>query len=271
MIPFFILIKFFYLVGVSISLIFLSKNFTITLLILCDILVSILIILLVVKSRALRKANKTIECEEKLYESLLTSYDSVRGFKHDFSNIMQSIGGYIFTNDINGLKKYYSSVFSECKILNKFSSLNKDVFNSPPVLSIVTDKFYKARELGIDFNIEVLTDLTSLNIDIYEFTRMLGIFLDNSIEAASKSSKKVINVIITKDIRNSCDLMIIENSFSDKSIDTNKIFDKNFSTKPKNSGIGLWKVKKILDKHDNLYLNTSVSDNLFRHQLRIYY
>ena len=58
-----------------------------------------------------------------------------------------------------------------------------------------------------------------------------------------------------KDLNNDCDLLIIENSYFDQSIDTVKIFNKNFSTKPKNSGIGLWRVRKIINKHSNLILN----------------
>ncbi len=240
-------------------------------LVLCNGFLAILIFLLIHITRDLNKANKNLKNGKKLYDNLSNSYDSIRGFKHDFSNIMQSIGGYLSTNDLKGLKVYYSSVFDECKTLNNASVLNSDVLNSPPVLSLVTEKYYKAKDLGIDFNIEVFTDLTKINIDIYEFTRMLGIFLDNSIEAASKSSKKLINIIIMKDVNNNCDLLIIENSYFDKSIDTVKIFNKDFSTKPKNTGIGLWRVKKIIEKHNNLILNTSVSDNLFRHQLRIYH
>ena len=108
-------------------------------------------------------------------------------------------------------------------------------------------------------------------MDIYEFTRVLGIFLDNSIEAAGQSSKKVINIMISKDFRNNFDLITVENSCNPNNIDTNKIFEKNFSTKPKNTGLGLWKVKNILKKYDNVSLNTSVDNNFFRHQLRIYY
>lgn len=236
-----------------------------------NIFLLIVISMLIFKTTDLQDAKNTIDYEKKLYDSLSSSYESIREFKHDFSNIMQSIGGYLFTNDLDGLKSYYSSIFKECEELKKLSNFNKDVLNSPPVLSLITQKYYKAKELGIEFNIEVFIDLTKLNVDIYEFTRVLGIFLDNSIEAASKTSKKIINIIISKDIINHYDSIIIENSCYSEGIDTSKIFDKNFSTKPKNSGIGLWKVKKILSRYDNIRLNTSVSDNLFRHQLKIYY
>lgn len=240
-------------------------------LILANLLLISLLIILILKILDLNAAETTLACEKKSYDCLANSYDGIRGFKHDFSNIMQSIGGYILNDDLDGLKKYYSSIFKECSELKKISMFNKDVLNSPPVLALVVEKYYKAKDLNIDFNIDAFIDFNNLNMDIYEFTRILGIFLDNSIEAASKSSKKVINILISKDFRNHFDSLVIENSCDSEMIDIDKIFEKNFSTKPKNTGLGLWKVKNILNKYSNVSLNTSVKNNLFKHQLKIYY
>lgn len=188
-----------------------AKN-TVVVFIISNFFLIALLITLVLKIFDLKYAQSTIEYEKKSYSFLSTSYDCVRGFKHDFSNIMQAIGGYILTEDLPGLKEYYSSVFKDCSELHKLSIFNKDVLNSPPVLSIIAEKYYKASELDIDFNIDVFVDLNDLKMDIYEFTRILGIFLDNSIEAASQSSKKIINIIISKDYRNNFDLITVENS-----------------------------------------------------------
>lgn len=236
-------------------------------LLVCIFLVFALILEIMVSFRL----RKTLKSEKLSYIRLENSYDGIREFKHDFSNIMQSIGGYLSTNDLNGLKVYYSSVFKECNDIKKLSLLNKDVFNSPPVLALISSKFFKAQKLGIDMNIESLLDFNTINMDIYEFTRILGIFLDNSIEAASNSAQKNINILIYKDSMNHFDSISIENSCDGSSINTSKIFKKDFSTKPKNTGLGLWKVKKILKHYDNVKLNTSVKKDMFKQQLQIYY
>lgn len=49
-----------------------------------------------------------LESAEEYNKTLHILHDSVRGFKHDFDNIVTTIGGYIKTNDMDGLKKYYS-------------------------------------------------------------------------------------------------------------------------------------------------------------------
>lgn len=48
---------------------------------------------------------KKLESAEEYNKTLHILHDSVRGFKHDFDNIVTTIGGYIKTNDMDGLKK----------------------------------------------------------------------------------------------------------------------------------------------------------------------
>lgn len=58
-------------------------------------------------------------------------HDSVRGFKHDFDNIVTTIGGYIKTNDMDGLKKYYIQLEEDCQKVNNLYLLNPEIINSP--------------------------------------------------------------------------------------------------------------------------------------------
>ncbi len=222
------------------------------------------------KSIELEKNKGSLISQENSYKSLSDSYETLREFKHDFANILQAIGGYIYSSDLNGLKKYYSSLLKDYSKLNILTLFNNNIINSPPVLALLSEKHKKAESLGITFNVEIYFDFNTIKMDVYEFTRILGIFLDNSIEAATNSNDKIINIIIRKDMRYSRDLIIIENSYSDDKINIDKIFEKNFSTKKGNSGIGLCKVRKILKKYNNVFLNTSVNKKLFTQQLEIY-
>ena len=115
---------------------------------------------------------------------------------------------------------------------------------------------------------EAFLDLNTLNIKIYEFTRILGILMDNAIEASSESDNKIINVYFRKNGK--MQLLIIENSYVDKDIDTEDIYKKGFSTKKGNSGLGLWEVRQILKKNTNLNLYTTKDSDFFRQQFEIY-
>jgi two-component system sensor histidine kinase AgrC len=213
--------------------------------------------------------------EEKLYNKTITIlYDNIRGFKHDFNNIVQAIGGYISTENIEGLKDYYSDLMVDCQKVNNLAILNPELINNPAVYSLLTSKYHKAEELGIKMNFEIFLDLKTLNIKIYDLTRILGILLDNSIEAASKCDEKEINITIRKDNKANRQLFIIENTYLNKDVNTDRIFEKGYTSKTekdkKNHGLGLWEVRQILKKNNNLNLYTTKDTKLFKQQLEIY-
>ncbi len=214
----------------------------------------------------------TLSLEEaQLYnESLKTLHDDVRTFKHDFSNILQAIGGYISFNDLNGLRDYYNSLVKDFQKVNNLYVLSPDVINEPAIHNLFSKKYYIANELGINMNINIFLDFRSLDVNVYEFSRILGILLDNAIESANECDEKIINIDIRKDLKVNRKLFIIENTYVDKNLNINRIFEKGYSSKSNNSGLGLWEVHKILKKNKNLNLHTTKTDTFFRQQLEIY-
>lgn len=106
---------------------------------------------------------------------------------------------------------------------------------------------------------------------IYEFTRMFGILLDNAIEATSECEEKLINIKFRNEPNKNRQLVIIENTFNDKNLNIDEIFQKGVSGKENHTGLGLWEVRKILKKNNNLNLYTKKDNDLFVQQLEIYY
>ena len=214
--------------------------------------------------------SKTMKLEKQYNKTLQILHDNVRAFKHDFSNIIASIGGYVETNDLEGLKKYYKQLLQDCNQVNNLSSLNPDTINNPAVYAVLANKYYKADSLGIKINLECFIDFSKLHMQIYEFTRILGILMDNAIEASGECENKLINVIIRNDLRQNRQLLIIENTYNNKDVNVEKIYEKGYSTKPKNTGLGLWEVDKIIKRHKNLARFTTKTDEFFKQQIEIY-
>ena len=187
-----------------------------------------------------------------------------------FKTLLLLLDGYVQSNNMEGLQVYYSQLLDDCEKVNNLSTLNPDVINEPAVYSLLTTKYHLADEKGISIHLEVFLNLKELNMKIYEFTRILGILLDNAIEAASECENKLVHLVIRRDFHQARQLLIIENTYSNKDIDTEKIYEKGFSSKPHNTGLGLWEVRQILKKRNNLNLFTSKDDNFFRQQLEIY-
>ena len=219
----------------------------------------------------LQTATTQLERAEEYNKTLKILHDNVRGFKHDFDNIVTTIGGYINTNDMEGLKKYYVQLEEDCEKVNNLYILNPTSINNPGIYNLLTSKYHDATEKGIDVKIYFLLDLNDLHMKIYEFARILGILLDNAIEAAEQSKEKIINISFRKDDKNNRNIILIENSYKNKDVDIDTIFNKGFTEKENHSGIGLWEVRKIISKNNNVNLFTTKSDSLFKQQLEIYF
>lgn len=214
---------------------------------------------------------RKLQSAEEYNNTLRILHDNVRGFKHDFDNIVTTIGGFIRTDDMEGLKKYYLQLEDDCQRVNNLYILNPEVVNNDGIYNLLTKKYYEADSKDIKVNITFLLDLSKLNMKIYEFARILGILLDNAIEASSECKEKLINLTFREDSRNSRQLIIVENTYKNKDVDTEKIFEKGVSGKEEHSGLGLWEVRKIVKKNKNINLFTTKNEKFFIQQLEIYY
>lgn len=219
----------------------------------------------------LANTTKKLESAEEYNKTLHILHDSVRGFKHDFDNIVTTIGGYINTDDMEGLKNYYVQLEHDCEKVNDLYILNPDSINNPGIYNLLTSKYYEASEKGIDVKIYFFMDLNKLNMKIYEFGRILGILLDNAIEAAENSKEKIINISFRMEEKNNRNVILIENSYSNKDVDTEKIFNKGITEKENHSGFGLWEIRKIISKYNNVNLFTTKTESLFKQQLEVYF
>ena len=213
----------------------------------------------------LESANLTIN-------SLKILHDQVRSFKHDFDNIVNSIGGYVVNEDIAGLKKYYNQLLEECQKTNNLYALSPEVINQPAIYHMLATKYYEADQLDIQINLNVFLDLNEIEqrMKIYDFTRILGILLDNAIDAAKECDKKILNVTFRKEISNNMIVVIIQNTYNNKDVNTEDIFQKGISSKENHSGLGLWKVRQILMRNNNLNLFTTKNDEFFTQQFEIF-
>lgn len=229
----------------------------------------------IINSSKLEVTTRDLEGTKLNLHSLQVLHDTVRTFKHDFDNIVNGIGGYVRNKDMEGLTQFYNQLQEDCHKTNNLYSLNPQVINHPAIYNILATKYYVADELNIQINLDIFLDLNEIeqHMKIYEFTRILGILLDNAIEAAKDCDEKIINVIFRKEEHKHRIVAIIENTYANKDVDTDKIFEKGVSSKSNetNSGLGLWKVRQILKKNNNLNLFTSKTPELFKQQFEIYY
>lgn len=225
------------------------------------------------KTAKLDVTSQNLEQEKYYNTTLKLLFDDIRTFRHDFGNIVQAIGGYIDTNDIDGLKQYYKQLKIDCEDIKSLEMLNPTAIDNPAVYSLLTAKYHKATSSGIEMKIHISLKLTTLNMKIYEFTRVLGILLDNAIEACENCDDKIINLEIRRDEKSPRQLLLIQNTYFDKTVNLDRIREKGYTSKKddgKPHGSGLWEVNRILKRAKNLNLYTTKDSIFFTQQLEIY-
>ena len=226
----------------------------------------------IVNSSKLETTQLNLDNANKNLHSLQILHDELRTVKHDFNNMVNCIGGYVLTEDIPGLKRYYQELLEECNKTNNLYALSPQVINHPAIYHMLATKYYEADQMDVQIFLNVFLDLNEIekHMRILDFTRILGILLDNAIDAAKECDKKEVNVTFRKDIDNRVILVIIQNTYNNKEVDTESIFLKGNTSKENHSGLGLWKVRHILSKNNNLNLYTTKNDEFFTQQFEIY-
>ncbi len=228
------------------------------------------------KTTKLEVTNQSLE-EAQLYnKTLQLLHDNMRIIKHDFSNIMQSIAGYIANDDMKGLEKYYKSVNKEYDNLNNLAALDPSLINDPALYSLIASKYLLAEQENVNFNVSIKPHFDKIPVSPYILTRILGILLDNAVEAAKNSVEKEIFFEVTGPFENTKFtkyVISIKNSYSNKDINIDRTREKGFTSKTEEKGshgLGLWEVNKILNKSDNLNLFTTKTKELFIQDLEIF-
>ena len=226
----------------------------------------------IVNSSKLETTQLNLENANHTIHSLTILHDQVRSIKHDFDNMVNCIGGYVVTEDIDGLKKYYQDLLEESHKTNNLYALSPQVINHPAIYHMLATKYYEADQLNVQISLNVFLDLNEIEkrMKILDFTRILGILLDNAIDAAKECDKKIINVTFRKEISNDMIVVIIQNTYKNKDVNTEEIYKKGISSKENHSGLGLWKVRQILMRNNNLNLYTTKNDEYFTQQFEIY-
>lgn len=215
-------------------------------------------------NRELNQLNNYIKSIEDMSTDL-------RKFKHDYSNIILTLGEYVDTNDIEGLKDFYhNELLTESKdVLNQDQTLSSlKYITNTPLKSFISSKILQATSEKINVHIEIAEEIPQISMRILELCRVLGIFFDNAIEAAKLCDNKILNFAIINDEDKI--IIVIQNSCGDDVPPIYKLFQENFSTKGTNRGLGLSNVNDIINKtHHRVTLNTTCKDNLFTQEVTI--
>ena len=198
------------------------------------------------EQRTLRHETKnefaTIKCklqDKEDNKTIIEYIDSVIGEKEKAGSTKYSKFKYLPSN---GLKVffYYKFIEAEKKGINVSINISKQIENS------------------------FLKDIETK--DFKDLARIIGVYLDNAIEASSTSEDKKLGIemyLIKEKIE-----IIITNTFNNE-INLDKIGKESFSTKGKHRGHGLLLVNKILSENNMFEAKNEIRGNIYIQSLKI--
>lgn len=193
----------------------------------------------------LANKERDFELNKVITEQNQDLIDVLRSNRHDFSNHLQVIVGFMqlgktdlafeYVNEITGKMENQSSV-SNIKNLG--------------VAALLLKKQGLAEELGIKYKTKINTDLQDLAVNPSDLARIIGNLIDNAFAAAgANSANPEITVSLDKD--HGCYKISVANTGPEIPVEIqSKIFEKGFTTKGSSgSGLGLFIVKELTEKY----------------------
>ncbi len=196
-------------------------------------------------------------------------YQEIRGFKHDYMNILSSMYSYVEEERFGELKQYLEKkllpegrhLASEDNVIGRLGNLK--ILELKGLLYI---KVLRAADSDLRITIDIPEEIREINMDIPDLVRIAGILFDNAIEAAALTSEKELYFGILH--HNEDDYLRITNSSSPVE-NLHDLFKEGYSLKEGHHGIGLYEVKNLLKKYPESILNTEYSEGHFSQTLQI--
>ena len=229
------------------------------------VFICLLLIFFAMNSHKVR-VEKEIALKQKKFEQehlqtytdeIVGLYNEIRGFRHDYAGMLVSMQMAIDSGDLQEIYRVYNEVLVKANQKlrsDKYTYFDLNNIEDSALRSLIAQSIVYARNNDVEFTLEVKDIITRLSIDLLDLVRIMSVLLNNAVEGAAESYLKQMEVAVIKmDLET---VIVIQNSCRITMTPSEDLFELGFSTKGRNRGIGLNNVKDILDKYENIILET---------------
>lgn len=250
-----------------------SLNFYAIIFVSITVLLSLVILLLSAFALREMKYKRKLQEIEAYYEYTLrieSINNEMRKFRHDYVNILTTLSDYIREDDMPGLRKYFDEHIVPMKDKLKTRSIKMNGIEKLKVREIkglITTKIIQAQEKRIPISIEVPDEIDRIDMNTVELSRIIGIIVDNAIEASENLEEPLINIAFIDNDESVT--FIVMNKCSDDIPKIHELFEQGFSTKGDNHGLGLSTLKELTDSNENVLLDTVIENGYFVQKVEI--
>lgn len=216
------------------------------------------------------EAQQDIIAQQQLYERDLEAIrQEVRSFRHDYKNLLAGLSEQADEGELDQLRAALSELDAgfDQRIGEKIqASTQIGNVRVPQVRSLLLSKLAAMREKKIDYRLEALYPVERIGMDPWDFTRCLGILLDNAAEAALETEMPCVEIVLLSQ-KDRLSLRVSNPYIG--AIDPDKIWTEGFSTKGEGRGLGLPGYQRILAGYPNAAASTSWADGVFVQELTV--
>lgn len=189
-------------------------------------------------------------------------YDQIRRERHDTRNMLLSIQGYIRDHKDKEAAELLSTFLQNDIAEKHYNEIDNalDKIKISGLHNLIKEKAYKIVEKGIPFSFEVNAEIDELPGSEIKTARIIGILMDNAIEATFKQAKPYIQFALLKHSSEVYEL-VIANSIEQK-LNINTALKFEHSTKEGHQGIGLSNVTQLVENDDHYSFSAEVKDRV---------
>ena len=188
--------------------------------------------------------------------------DEMSAFRHDYKNILSTMAGFIHENRMDELREFFERQIQDA-VPDKeskgqaWSSLRN--VETMELKGFLYEKVLTAMSRNVAVQVDIRRDTRVCCKNMKEIIRILGIFLDNAIEAAEDCDPAGA-VYIRLDQTDRGVMIRVENTYKEKP-ELSKMYEKGWSTKGEGRGNGLYRTKEMIEKQENLYHQCRIEDD----------
>lgn len=173
--------------------------------------------------------------------------EALRVQSHEYKNKLHTIGGLLQLGDKRKAMEYLYQIAEQQEGLNRF--VGKRI-HSDSLTGLLLGKISRGKELGIEVKLDEQSWLQRLPdaLDNHDMVVVMGNLLENAFEALQrKKGKKEVFISIEQDDE-VCSLLIEDNGCGMSEETKRRIFERDYSTKGPDRGIGMYLVRNVIEK-----------------------